>query len=195
MSTSSKSRGDHFKHTKVEGSPRPKNLTFMVGCLVFLGFYQIFLARKFGSSFEGKKGDLRHYFGAGTVEPLYIAIGVLALVVAWGGWRLRPWAYHLAWVFQELMFAVVLTGIGLRIAGKPAPLAWLLLDIAFGAYNVWWLLQPETRRAFVKPKADSDPRRRPRVQLGSAGKGTTTLDLRDPTPDWRQLTACSRQFG
>jgi hypothetical protein len=159
MSTSRTSRGDHSKHTTAEGPPRPKNLTFMVGWLVFLGFYQIFLAWKFGTFFEGKKGDLRHYFGAGTMEPLYIAIGVLALVVAWGGWRLRPWAYRLAWVFQGLVFAVVLGGIVARIAGKPAPLAWLLLDTAFGAYNVWWLLQPETRRAFAKPKEASKPER------------------------------------
>ncbi len=79
----------------------------------------------------------------GTLEPLYAAIGVLALVVAWGGWRLHPWAYRLAWVFQGLVFVVVIGGIVVRIAGKPAPLGWLLLDTAFGAYNVWWLLQPE----------------------------------------------------
>ena len=145
------------KATAANAKQRPKNLTFMVGWLVFLGFYQIFLAWKFGTFFEGKNGDLRHYFGAGTMEPLYAAIGVLALVVAWGGWRLRPWAYRLAWVFQGLVFAVVLAGIALRIAGKPAPIAWLLLDTAFGAYNVWWLLQPGTRRGFAQSRAVAEP--------------------------------------
>jgi hypothetical protein len=155
MSTSSKSRGDSPNHTKAKGPSRPKNLTFMVGWLVFLGFYQIFLAWKFGTFFEGTHGDVRKYFGGGALEPLYAAIGVLALVVAWGGWRLHPWAYRLAWVFQALVFVVVIGGIAFRIAGKPAPLGWLLLDTAFGAYNVWWLLQPDTRRAFAKPKAAS----------------------------------------
>jgi hypothetical protein len=61
----------------------------MVGWLVFLGVYQIFLAWKFGTFFEGSKGDLRHYFGGAAMEPLYAAIGVTALIVAWGGWRLR----------------------------------------------------------------------------------------------------------
>ena len=70
------------------------------------------------------------------MEPLYAAVGALALVVAWGGWRLRPWAYRLAWVFQGLVFAVVLTGIALRIAGKTAPLAWLLLDAAVMSVEV-----------------------------------------------------------
>ena len=132
--------------------PRPKNLTFMVGWLVFLGIYQIVLAWRFGTFFEGTKGDARKYFGGAALEPLYAAIGVLALVVAWGGWRLRPWAYRLAWVFQGLVFVVVIGGIAVRIAGKSSPIWWLLLDTLFGVYNVWWLLQPDVRRAFRKPQ-------------------------------------------
>ena len=30
---------------------------------------------------------------------------------------------------------------------------WLLLDAAFEAYNLWWLLQPDTRRAFRRMDA------------------------------------------
>ena len=127
---------------------RPKNLTFMVGWMVFLGIYQIFLAWRFGTFFEGERGDLRKYYGGATLEPLYATIGVLALVVAWGGWKLRPWAYRLAWVFQGLIFVLALAVIGLWIAGKSVPIGWLLLDCAFGAYNVWWLTRPDTRRAF-----------------------------------------------
>jgi hypothetical protein len=146
---------EHEPPVSAGATRRPKNLTFMVGWLVFLGVYQIFLAWKLGTFFEGKQGDLRQYFGATTMEPLYAAIGVLALIVAWGGWHLRPWAYRLAWVFQGLVFALALGVIALRIAGKPAPLGWLLLDLAFGAYNVWWLLQPDVRRAFRKHESDS----------------------------------------
>ena len=135
---------------------RPKNLTFMVGWMVFLGVYQIFLAWRFGTFFEGSKGDLRNYFGGATLEPLYAAIGVLALVVAWGGWRLRPWAYRLAWIFQGLVFALALTVFVLWVAGKSAPAGWLLLDCAFDAYNVWWLTRPDTRRAFAKPTARTE---------------------------------------
>ena len=135
---------------------RPPNLTFMVGWLVFLGIYQILLAWKFGTFFEGSKGDLRHYLGGAALEPLYAAVGVLALVVAWGGWRLRPWAYRLAWVFQGLVFAVVVGGIVVRLAGHSAPIWWLLLDALFGVYNTWWLLQPATREAFRKPQKPAD---------------------------------------
>jgi hypothetical protein len=134
--------------------PRPKNLGFMVGWLVFLGIYQIFLAWKFGTFFEGSQGDLRHYFGGAALEPLYAAIGVVALIVAWGGWRLRPWAYRASFVLQGLVYLVVLSGIVLWLAGKSAPVGWLLLDAAFGAYNLWWLLQPGTRQAFAR-KEDS----------------------------------------
>ena len=131
------------------GPQRPPNLAFMVGWLVFLGFYQIFLAWKFGTFFEGTQGDLRHYYGGTALEPLYAAIGVIALVVAWGGWRLRPWAYRASFVLQGLVFIVVIAGVVLWLAGKSAPVGWLMLDAAFGAYNLWWLTRPETRRAFA----------------------------------------------
>ena len=130
------------------GPPRPKNLTFMVGWMVFLGVYQIFLAWRFGTFFEGTKGLLRTHYGVEAVLPLYIAVGVVALIVAWGGWYLRPWAYIVAWVFQGLIFALALSVFGLWFAGKDAPVGWLLLDCAFGAYNTWWLTRPDVRRAF-----------------------------------------------
>jgi len=132
---------------------RPKNLAFMVGWLVFLGFYQIFLAWRFGTFFEGSDGDLRRYFGGAALEPLYASIGVLALIVAWGGWRLRPWAYRMAFVLQGLIFVVVIGGIVVRLLGKSAPVGWLLLDAGFGAYNLWWLLQPDTKRAFSRTRS------------------------------------------
>jgi len=47
--------------------------------------------------------------------------------------------YRLAWVFQGLVFALALVVFGLWWAGKDAPVGWLILDCAFGAYNVWWL--------------------------------------------------------
>jgi len=127
---------------------RPKNTAFMVGWLVFLGFYQIFFAWKFGSFFEGTKGDLRHYDGGVAVEPLYAAVGVLALIVAWGLWHLRPWAYRLGFILQGLIFLLAAVVIGLWVAGKRAPVGWIVLDCIFGAYNVWWALQPETKRAY-----------------------------------------------
>ena len=32
---------------------------------------------------------------------------------------------------------------------------WLLQDAAFGAYNLWWLLQPDTRRAFRRMDSEA----------------------------------------
>jgi len=130
---------------------RPPNLGFMVGWMVFLGIYQITLAWRFGTFFEGEKGDLRQYYGGAALEPLYATIGVVALVVAWGGWRLRPWAYTAAWVLQGLIFVLIVGGEFFWLMGKPAPTLWLLLDAAFGIYNVWWLTRPATRAAFGRP--------------------------------------------
>lgn len=132
------------------GSPEhPKNLGFMAGWLVFLGIYQIFLAWRFGTFFEGTQGLLRAKYGVSGVWPLYVAIGIVALIEAWGLWNLRRWAYHLGFVLQGLVYALVLIVIGLWIDGKPAPVGWLVLDAAFGAYNIWWATRPETRAAFL----------------------------------------------
>jgi len=85
---------DHANVVESGPPPRPKNLAFMVWWLVFLGLYQIFLAWRFGTFFEGTHGDLRHAYGGKFLEPRYASISVAALIVAWGGWHLRQWAYR-----------------------------------------------------------------------------------------------------
>lgn len=133
----------------VDDEARPPNLGFMVGWLVFLGVYQILLAWRFGTFFEGEQGDLRQYYGGAALEPLYASVGVIALVVAWGGWHLRPWAYRASFILQGLVYLLVVGGLVFWAMGKPAPVGWLLLDAAFGAYNLWWLTRPATKRAFT----------------------------------------------
>ena len=140
---------DASKPQPVDHEAKPKNLGFMVGWMVFLGIYQITLAWRFGTFFEGEDGDLRQYYGGATLEPLYAAIGIIALVIAWGGWNLRPWAYRASFILQGLIYLVILVGVVVRLTGHSAPIWWLLLDAAFGAYNLWWLTRPETRRAFM----------------------------------------------
>jgi hypothetical protein len=127
---------------------RPKNLNFMVGWLVFLGVYQIFLAWAFGSFFEGTQGDLREALGGVAMEPIYAAVGVVALVTAWGGWHLKPWAYDLGWLVQGAIFALAIVIFVAWFAGKNVPVVWLIVDCLFGAYNVYFLTRPEVRRAF-----------------------------------------------
>ena len=143
-------------HPEPAERSRPKDLTFFIGWLVFLGVWQILLAWRFGTFFEGSQGLLRDVYGGSALEPFYAATGVAALALAFGGWNLRPWAYWLAWVFQGLVFAVALLVIGLWWAGEDSPVGWLLLDCAFGAYNVWFLTRPDVRHAFgAGPQSDS----------------------------------------
>ena len=51
---------------------------------------------------------------------------------------------------QGRVYLVVIAGLALWLAGKSAPARWLLLDAAFGACNLWSLLQPGTRKAFAR---------------------------------------------
>jgi hypothetical protein len=62
---------------------------------------------------------------------------------------MRRWAYYLGFLLQGLVYALVVVVVALWIDGKPAPVGWLALDAAFGAYNIWWATRPETREAFL----------------------------------------------
>lgn len=129
-------------------TPRPKDLPIMTGWAVVVGLYQIFLAWRFGSFFDGTEGLVRVQIGGVALEPVYALVGAIIVIGAWGGWHLRPWAYWLACVLQGLIFLAALIVVVLWLAGKDAPVGWLLLDCLFGAYNVWWLRRRDVRRAF-----------------------------------------------
>jgi len=51
-------------------------------------------------------------------------------------------------ILQALVYVVVIGGFMIWLFGKSAPVGLLLVDAAFGAVNLWWLLQSDTRRAF-----------------------------------------------
>ena len=123
----------------------------MVGWLVFLGIYQIFLAWKFGTFFEGTTATCATTSAARARAALRghrrdrtrRRVGRLAPA---------PVGVPASFILQGLIYLLMRSaGSSSASLGKPAPDRLAAAGCAFGAYNLWWLTRPDMRRAFARP--------------------------------------------
>lgn len=91
-----------------------------------------------GTALGGWTGAI---FAAGLVALGYAA---LSLLLAYGLWDLRPWAWGLGLAVQALGAIQVL----LRWAGGRASLPEVVIGIALSAAIAWYLLRAEVREVF-----------------------------------------------
>jgi hypothetical protein len=135
---------DSTKRTK------PKWTGFMAGWAVFLAFYQTFLAAQHGGLFLGENSVVRQDLSHADLVVLYCIMGVLFLIVAYGIWSLKWWAFPLGLVVQGMVIAVALEGVIRWLAlGQQAPIVWDTLDLIFAAINLSWAMSREVRTAFI----------------------------------------------
>jgi hypothetical protein len=128
---------------------KPKMTGFMAGWLVFVGFYQIFLAANHGGLFFGENNLLRQDLSTTALAVFYVVAGILFLIVAYGIWTLQWWAFPVGLVVQGMVIALALEGIVRWLAlGQQAPIIWDALDLAFAAFNLSWALSRDVRTAF-----------------------------------------------
>ena len=129
---------------------RPKWTGFMAGWAVFLAFYQGFVALQHGGLFLGENTLVRQDLSSIDLAILYSVMGVLFLIIAYGIWALKWWAFPLALVVQGMVIAVALSGIIRWLAlGQQAPVVWDALDLIFAALNLMWALSRDVRTAFM----------------------------------------------
>ena len=122
----------------------------MVGWLVFLGFYQPFLAAQHGGFFLGQNNLLHQDVSSTDLVILYLVMGVLFLVLAYSAWTMKWWAFPLGLVIQGMVIVVALEGVARwLLLGQSAPLVWDALDLIFAAINLAWLLSREVRTAYM----------------------------------------------
>ena len=135
---------------------KPKWTGAMAGWLVFVGFYQMFLAARHGGLFLGDNNLLQQDVSHTDLVVLYAVAGVLFLVVAYGIWTLRWWAFPAGLVLQGMVIAVALEGIARWLAlGQQAPIIWDALDLVFAAINLAWALSRDVRTAFINQSSDA----------------------------------------
>ena len=138
---------------------RPKWTTAMAGWLVFVGFYQMFLAARHGGLFFGDNSLLQQDVSHTDLVVFYIGAGVLFLVVAYGIWAMRWWAFPVGLVVQGMVIALAFEGIARWLAmAQQAPIIWDALDLVFAAINLSWALSRDVRTAFINQSSDAESR-------------------------------------
>lgn len=135
---------------------KPKYTGFMAGWLVFVGLYQIFLGAQHGGLFLGQNNLLRQDLSATALAVFYVIAGVLFLIVGYGIWTLRWWAFPVGLVVQGMVIALALIGVVRWLAlGQQAPIIWDAMDLLFAAINLAWALSRDVRAAFNQPKINA----------------------------------------
>lgn len=81
---------------------------------------------------------------------IVLVIGVLDLVLAYGLWNLRPWAWQLGVVLAAVNIVIAVLGF-LRIVFY-SDLTGALISIVISGVILYYLNQPEIRRAFNAPE-------------------------------------------
>ena len=122
---------------------RPTGVAILAGLLIVIGILGVLGGVSYLSLTQMATAEPVAGLPPTTLGWLNIAVGAIALVVGWGLWALKPWAWLLAIVVTvvRLFFEVVkLFNPNLMLAGG--------LGIVISAAIIWYLLRPEVRRAF-----------------------------------------------
>ena len=81
---------------------------------------------------------------ATIVGLLLLAYGVLALVLAYGFWTLKPWAWTLGVGLQAAGIVINI----LQFVNDSRQLVSAIVSIAISALILWYLFQPHVKAAF-----------------------------------------------
>ncbi len=79
-----------------------------------------------------------------------LAVAVLELVLAYGFWNLRPWAWQLGVVLSAVNIVIAILGaLGIVFSSSWGS---ALISIVISGVIIYYLNQPEIRRAFNAPE-------------------------------------------
>ena len=84
------------------------------------------------------------------LQLIYVLIGMSMISLGFGILRLERWTYWAAWLFSFALLALSVIEIVRWVNGTPLTLETVFFDglnVLFIAYNVFFLLQPDTRKA------------------------------------------------
>lgn len=119
-------------------------LDFLVGALVILG--GLFLVAVGGSGLLTSFGYGIFSGVVSVVGGFALLIGIFAIVVGWGMWTGKEWAWILALILYGLG---ALTSLVSLVGGGVSSLVSLLID----AFLIWYLFRPHVRAFFGKGMA------------------------------------------
>lgn len=131
------------------GAARPTGVTilaalaFIGGILGILGSLAIVLGGVVVSTVSGSAGAFFMIFGLAT-----LALSVVELILGYGAWTLKAWAWQLGFILMALN---VLVGLLTLISG--GSLFSFLITLVIAGIIAYYLDTPEVRTAFAAPQS------------------------------------------
>ena len=127
---------------------RPTGIT-VLAILSFIGGVLAILA---GLALVGLSGAIAAAAGGGgglatILGLLLLVFGVLELILGYGFWTLKPWAWSMGVALQAA--GIVLDVI--QFINNGSQLVSVIISIAISAAIIWYLFQPHVKAAFGRP--------------------------------------------
>jgi uncharacterized membrane protein (DUF2068 family) len=127
---------------------RPTGITV----LAILSFIGGVLAIFAGLALVGLSGAIAAAAGGGgglatILGLLLLVFGVLELILGYGFWTLKPWAWSMGVALQAA--GIVLDVI--QFTNNGSQLVSVIISIAISAAIIWYLFQPHVKAAFGRP--------------------------------------------
>lgn len=132
----------HAAKRGLEMQQRPTGVALLAVAAAVLGALAILAAGAWWNASEGLAWLPRVHGGERLVAVVLLATGLCEIVLAYGVWRLRPWAWTLG-VLLEII-AIVLAVLQL---GRLEPVRHII-TIGVAAVTLWYLTTPRIRAAF-----------------------------------------------
>ena len=102
-----------------------------------------------GGMYLGSLQGAQLHLSTSWANLIYVALGVVMVIIGFGILRLERWAYWGGWVVTLGLLAVCLWELVRWVTGTPISLEsgfFIVLDVLFFLYNIYFLLMPATRK-------------------------------------------------
>jgi hypothetical protein len=121
---------------------RPTGVAVLAVAAAVLGVLAILAAGAWWNASEGLAWLPRIHVGEKLIALVLLAVGLCELVLAYGAWMLRPWAWTLGVTLEIIVIVLAVLQLGrLEFARH-------ILTIVIAGVTLWYLATPRVRAAF-----------------------------------------------
>ena len=121
---------------------RPTGVAVLAVAAAVLGVLAILAAGAWWNASEGVAWLPRIHGGEKLIALVLLAVGVCEIVLAYGAWMLRPWAWTLGVALQIAVIVLAVLQLGRLEFVRH------VVTIAIAGLTLWYLTTPRVRAAF-----------------------------------------------
>jgi hypothetical protein len=127
---------------------RPTGVAVLAVAAAVLGVLAILAAGAWWNASEGLAWLPRIHGGEKLIALVLLGVGLLELVLAYGAWMLRPWAWTLGVALEIVVIVLAVLQLGrLEFARH-------IVTIVIAGVTLWYLATPRVRAAFGRSSFD-----------------------------------------